>query len=266
MREKKCILAIMAATMLMCTTGCGNAVPTGPINGESNTSDVTVDDNNNTDVADIDADADSGDVVGDETGDQTADTGSQTDDQGQGDEGEDEGTVTDGYNGAEFSDSGQPLLDHCWINKERTWRTKFDDNIGTYGKYLVGSRYEKIHLSDEAEKIYPELSRALLVANDLIATEQENLFISDCDAVSTMTEDEINSALDYQTYVRGKENELFIRRADGDVLSFMSTTYAVESIEIAQRTYRAFNYDVKTGNRIELSDIVKDIDKFNELL
>ncbi len=251
MRTGKCIAAILFAASLLCMTACSSGSVAGPINaGGSGASDKTQEEvtDQNTEVAD--QDTENTDTVDPEP--------IQDITESQPEEMEESSNAN-----VIFTNSGQPYLDHCWINKERVWNSKFDDS---YNKFLVNSRYEKIRLSDEAEKIYPELARELMVANDLIATEQENLYISDCNTADSMTDEEIDNALMYQKSVLGKENEMFIRRVDGDVLSFMSTTYAVESIEIAQRTYRAFNYEVKTGNKIELSDVVKDMNKFYELL
>lgn len=250
------LLAILAAASMMCMSACGSNVPGGPVNSGIGTDISQTEDNGGGDQGSTETDPGNTDADQAADADQNAGSDSEVPDV-------DTDSNAESQSAVDLSESGQPLTDHTWFSTEGVYNSRFDDG---YEKYLIGSQYELLHMSPDAASLYPELDKALSVANDLIATEQENLFIADGKAVDDMTAEEINNALYDRESVRGKKNELFIRRADDEVLSFVSNTYAVESIEIQQRMYRAFNYDVKTGMPIELGEIVKDLDKFNDIL
>ena len=152
---------------------------------------------------------------------------------------------------------------YSWICYEPVEHYKFTDDRS---QLLVSMRYQLPHLSEEAKEKYPELDSAVRTADDLLATEMENLYIADCNGVNSLSQEDIDSRIEDFGCVRGNDSKLLIRRSSGDVFSFLNVRDDKIAYEFLNYNFTGFNYDMNTGKPIELEDFVSDVDALYELV
>ncbi len=122
--------------------------------------------------------------------------------------------------------------------------------------------YEGIKLSKESEKAYPELSLALSQYSDEKWQEDKESY------------EMLRAEWEGSEYVENpsvmplfkQERNVFVRRADGRIFSFASRLGIFSAFDVPVYSYDAYNYDMQTGSKIELSDVVKDKDALFKLL
>ncbi len=161
-------------------------------------------------------------------------------------------------NGSEAIDlsfAGQPDVSYSWLYSGTTYLSKYSDD---YSTTLISSSYELLHLCDEAAAAYPKLADTLESVNAYIEDGQKQLYRSDENYISGLTQKEIDDAREQGYVLAGYELKTYVRRADGDVLSFMCCTEKKNSIEWVYHSYMGFSIDMHTGKLLGLEDIVND--------
>ena len=152
---------------------------------------------------------------------------------------------------------------YSWIVREDVERHKYEDD---WSHLLVSVEYQKLHLSEEAKEKYPDLAVSVEIADDIIATENENLYIANCNGLNNLTEEDKNSRIMDFGCVRGDDSDIYVRRSSGGVLSFVNLRNNLIAYEFADYSFMGFNYDIETGKSIELTDFVSDTDALYELV
>ncbi len=264
-----CFVTVMS---LLLTTGCMNGRQQGgPVNGGNRTqTDSGEDDQNQNSGADDSSsaalsDGDSSSGTGDNIG---TDTDENSDDTNVGGDGSDGGHVAVGPSGnsvskMELTFADQPDVPYTWIYTEKYFMNKYSDD---YLTTLINSSYELLQMCDEAREAYPELAKALDSTNEFLANGQKELYKSDENYVSTLTQEDIDNSIEYGLTIAGYDMSIFLRRADGDVLSFVCCTDRKNAVEWVYHDYMGFSFDMHTGKRIQLEDIASDKEALLDLL
>lgn len=161
----------------------------------------------------------------------------------------------------ETMDGGAPVyLSDVWMLKDSD--LEWHDNKDLVLKY----GYEKIALGAESREMYPELDRSLMVANDLIVTDEANKYMANSKAVAAMSDAEIQEGIEECTLPFEEQWNNYVRRADSKIFSFLSVDTAISRIEYNNAHYVGYNYRTQTGEELQLSDVVADLDKFCEMV
>ena len=141
---------------------------------------------------------------------------------------------------------------------EKSDVTRLNVEIGSkYTRYGTGGVYYDypiVKLGKEDEKKYPELAKAL---TDFTNEEKKNIE----EQIKNFNGKEKIIGYNFVgIYENGK-----LRRADENVLSLCFELYEDDNKDY-KRTYTGVAFDVKTGKRLEISDVVKDTKKLSELI
>lgn len=135
-------------------------------------------------------------------------------------------------------------------------------NDDSYNLIYKGS-YELIHLSDEAASAYPELSNSLEKYNE----DTETAFMSSYEQYKDLATEQYESETggDYFSSFSDERN-ISVSRADDQFLCF--TSGGSDYMGGAHGSYWAdgYNYDVKTGQKLKLKDVITDMDALQELV
>ena len=119
--------------------------------------------------------------------------------------------------------------------------------------YLYEAQYDELILSDETKSLYPELAAAIDSYNE----EKKQAVLSDQELMAESAKEHLaNSPDTFSTYEN--TNTLFLRRADSEVLSVLQYNYSFEGGIHGYYGHGGTTFDVRTGERIELDDVVKD--------
>ena len=147
------------------------------------------------------------------------------------------------------------------------WSVKKYDTEWRDNKDLVlDFDYEKIALGTKSRDMFPELDRSLMIANDLIVTDEANKYMANSKAIAAMSDAEIQEGIEEGTLPCEEHWNNFVRRADRKIFSFLSMDTAVSRIEYNNAHYVGYNYRTQTGEELQLSDVVADQDKFCEMV
>ena len=139
---------------------------------------------------------------------------------------------------------------------------KDNDYFGeNYKGLVIGHNYEQLGLSEATKNAYPELYKAVLMVNDLIATDEANCYYADYrQAMKSDTGDTSDhpvSEIDWH---------IFVRRADKDVVSLLVEITKASYEDYNHVRYMSFNIKPDTGEIINLSDIIEDEDSLYDKL
>ena len=118
-------------------------------------------------------------------------------------------------------------------------------------------------LTEEAEEFYPDLAET--VNSYFTGT------VADIDAMSEQMADDVRmmreeTAADYEMPASCDESELYIRRADAQVLSFQEEFYAYYGGVHGMYGYTGINFDTQTGAIINFDDVIADRDALMPVL
>jgi hypothetical protein len=131
----------------------------------------------------------------------------------------------------------------------------------SYSRLFIGHNYEHLAISDDTKKAYPELEKAILMVNDLIATDEANSYYA---AYRQVMKNGENNNDDYP--VEDRDWNIFVRRADSDVLSVLVEITTASYEDYNHVRYMAYNIKPDTGEVLKLSDIIEDEDALYEKL
>lgn len=171
--------------------------------------------------------------------------------------GEEPSDTDDGYAEREYANDWT----YSWITCENVDHYMYSDD---WSQLLVRMDYQKPHLSEEAKEKYPALYLSVETAADLIATENENLYIANCNGINNLSEEEKNSRFEEFGCLRGDDSKIYVRRSSGGVLSFVDVRDNAIAHEFADHIFTGYNYDIETGKTIMLEDFVSDTDLLYE--
>ena len=121
--------------------------------------------------------------------------------------------------------------------------------------------YETFEISDEMQKLYPELSQALLTRSEW--NEEE--------ALTTLASlgkeyQEIEGDFSWMYVSNYCEKSTMVQRADDKVLSVLVNVNSFYNGPHPFTYWESYTYDTQTGEEIPLSDIVTDIKALPQLL
>lgn len=137
----------------------------------------------------------------------------------------------------------QPLA----LQKQEYGLYEWDDDT-----LLVKSEFSHLILSDQDAEKYPELAETLEQTANMIKRSMEDEFDNICTFVQEGwggTRDTTSvSTLDIQ-----------VRRADSVVLSILADSFADFGKIYGVRAMNGTTYDTQTGQKLELSDVIKDM-------
>ncbi len=130
-----------------------------------------------------------------------------------------------------------------------------------YENYVVTRvLWQKLRLSDEDSQKYPKLSAALEKFNDDGAAEAEAIMTEFESAAAELSGDEENPV-----YCEA-EAEIFMQRADKNIVSFLENVYLYSGGVHPDYFVKGRNYDTETGEKVELTDVLKDMETLPSVL
>ncbi|HIU78063.1 MAG TPA: DUF3298 and DUF4163 domain-containing protein [Candidatus Avilachnospira avicola] len=166
-------------------------------------------------------------------------------------EAEEEGTAASGTSEASDTETEELSVLHPYV--ERQQKADYDYE----GSLLASTEYDIIGLHDEAKELNA-LSEALTAYNEergqIAAITQDTLL-----EIAMEDAEESDSFYGYQS-ISGIE----IKRADGRVFSFTDNFYDYTGGAHGNGGTTGISFDSKTGERLELSDLVSDKDALKD--
>ncbi len=130
-----------------------------------------------------------------------------------------------------------------------------------YSQELASLSYEIIHLSDEDAEEYPQLSGAL----GKLGKESAESITAEYEEIKTWAYEHYENASDYFIPYEVTKS-VSVRRADSNVLSFLSSVYSYTGGAHGNGGYQGYTFDVKTGEELLISDVVNDTERLYELI
>ena len=149
------------------------------------------------------------------------------------------------------------VLPRFYISKERDEKEVDGDFIGQY-------TYDQIHMESE-DNVYKALEDELDRVNSDIAGQEQKAMKDDADEYKELHPEAKSDALYYGYYPLDEEWNICVRRADKDVMSFI-TEYSRTGYEGGYVEVRGHSYDMGSGRELKLKDIVKDEELFYDTL
>ncbi|MBR4768492.1 MAG: DUF3298 domain-containing protein, partial [Lachnospiraceae bacterium] len=131
---------------------------------------------------------------------------------------------------------------------------------------IIDYEYEQIELGEKDKERYPDLAKSLLIVNDLIATDEGNLFMSDVKSLQDISDEDYQEAYEDDRLPLKAHWNIYLRRADSKVTSLVVQNILESSFDYDRVQYTGYNYLSETGEELSLSDIVADEDAFLEVL
>lgn len=139
--------------------------------------------------------------------------------------------------------------------------TDYESEYSDDYRIIASLKYATISLNAQDAKDYKELSKALKDFNKENAESLEEEYQS---SISEAREELSNSSDYFSEYYI--EEDIVVRRADTNVLSFVSHGSMYQGGAHGFYYCSGINYDVKTGERLILSDVVTDRSRLPELI
>lgn len=131
---------------------------------------------------------------------------------------------------------------------------------------LVSYSFDQLILGEEDQKKYPELNKTLDKINDLIAKEESYAFDEEIGWIEDQDPNDVARAIEDQMYPDEMEWTTYVRRADDQVLSYLSQSTRYSHVDYNYVETKGHTIDVASGRELELKDIVTDEDALYELL
>ena len=155
------------------------------------------------------------------------------------------------------SDNGKQDIPKFYISTERENDYPYEDT------YLLRHTYEQIHMEDyRSNGILADQLEAL---NEDIGINEQELRDEESKALEKLGRKEIESLLDGGSDLINEEWNIYVRRADSDILS-VACQFRSYNIEGDDVVMTAHTYSMDTGEELALSDVVDDEDAFYKLL
>ena len=124
------------------------------------------------------------------------------------------------------------------------------------GKLAINHQYSYFTLDDSFSSSHKELDAAVLKIKDEIFTDEKSKL-----------DKEIDSLEEDSLYAYEENWDTYLRRADNNILSFVTEYVAVGEFDGQYYTeYKSHNFYTDNGEEIKLDDIVKDEDAFYDVL
>lgn len=167
-------------------------------------------------------------------------------------------STDDNNSGEEASEKNGEYIEILIQNKSHTDFSN-DDNYNT----IYSGSYDLVHLSEGSKAAYPELSKSLERYNE----ETETAFLANYEQYKEEAyawyedmgeEDYFNGYLD--------ENRVSISRADDQFLSIVAYSSSYTGGAHGFYGCGGYNYDVKTGQKLVLKDVINDISSLQTLV
>ncbi len=124
----------------------------------------------------------------------------------------------------------------------------------------VSVKWEQLMLSEESAKDYPKLQTSLDRFNEEEISLAETTF-EDLQGMKAELMGYGHDSLSLES-----ENKLYIQRADANLVSFLEYGYIYSGGAHPNHYYLGYNYDPVTGEELELSDVLTDVDALAEIL
>ncbi len=125
---------------------------------------------------------------------------------------------------------------------------------------LVRTGSEQVRLEKEFAKDYPELAMAL---EELASMQKSNMEVNFDNLAGFAKEKFSENPDNFTTYV--STSNVYVRRSDSVAVSILEDSF-YEYGDLRGRLMEGSNYDTKTGQKLELSDVIKDMSKIPELV
>ncbi len=119
---------------------------------------------------------------------------------------------------------------------------------------LYEASYDEVLLSEQAKAAYPELASAL----DQYNKEKQDIAVADKDSQLAAAKEQYQASPEMFSAYESK-NSVFIRRADAEVLSLQEYGYSYAGGAHGYYGHSGTVFDVKTGKKIGLSEVVDDL-------
>jgi len=144
------------------------------------------------------------------------------------------------------------------IELQRDYQNGWDEEEG---RFLYSGYYDMIHLAGSCRAAHPDLENALSRLNsdnyDALYKYWEDL---EADARGFA---ENGYEPDLELYAN---EEIMVRRSDAQVLSFVNSLEIYKGGAHGDGSYTGYNFDVKTGRQLEITDVVKDRNRLGDIL
>lgn len=131
----------------------------------------------------------------------------------------------------------------------------------TYQQTLAYVSYPIINLGNDSRNEYPQLAQAL----EDLSEEKKTTQLQDYNDILETALEEISYNPDYFSSYETTES-VMVRRADSRITSLLFEGYYYSGGAHGYSYYLAETYDSQTGKRLELDDVVTDIDALPELI
>ena len=157
----------------------------------------------------------------------------------------------------EIPQQSSGLRPEIYSGKEYIFEEAYID--GVYSDPYLTGHYDMYELSPETKDAYPALDAAIAESMDARKKKYDETHSEYLDASKQLRE-----GGETNTFVL--ESDLFLRRADEKVISYVDqcTEYAAGAHGFTR--YEGYNFDVQSGKEISLEDIVTDKEAFQSKL
>ena len=140
-----------------------------------------------------------------------------------------------------------------YSSKEYVFEEAYED--GVYAEPYLTGHYDKFELAPEAKDAYPALAETFESVMDARNKKYDELH-------KQYLEDSKRIRDDYGAPTFNLESELFLRRADDKVISFVDQFTEYSAGAHGHTSYESYNFDVQAGKELALADVVTDKDAF----
>ena len=140
-----------------------------------------------------------------------------------------------------------------YSGKEYIFEEAYED--GVYSDAYVTGHYDMYKLSPETREAYPALNTAIEDSMNARKKKYDETHAEYLDSSKQLRE-----SGEVSTFVL--ESDLFLRRADEKVISFVDQETLYSAGAHGFTDYESYNFDVQSGKEISLEDVVSDKDAF----
>ena len=132
---------------------------------------------------------------------------------------------------------------------------------GNRDVFLAESYYGLVSLSEQSAKDYPMLAAAMKAEKDEEAKRKEEFLQNFNSGAKSQYEEDKESFR--KNYLHG---DVLVRRADRRIVSFLYDEDVYYGMKHRERYMTGVNFETQTGKRLDLRDVVTDVDKLGQLI
>ncbi|MBR0139812.1 MAG: DUF3298 domain-containing protein [Firmicutes bacterium] len=144
-----------------------------------------------------------------------------------------------------------------------TYRDMASDEFNGNWYNLAGYRFDKLWLDDDQSAVYPKLQEALMKYDD----DTRDYCYARLEEMSDSAREMIKEGRNPDDYPSLTwEVTDYVTRADNKFFSFVEQTYCYLGGAHPDTFYLCYNYYPETGEEIEFTDLVTDVDAFRDLV